>query len=341
MSGALVSAAGVNFWGLLCVATDDSTTPAIINATLTINQSAHTFSFTAPPGTGSAAIFQSTVGVGPGSAQGYGTDANNVAQPSYTTTFKVNVKTAAGLRVLAANAQAMPPFGETVEQDATFGWANPVNAMIRSRASSAGPSGLQFSVVDCAVGRGAQGTLGRLANINDYYPSSHGPWGPGGVGFGVTQPGHFCTGGRYFWGDTHPVEVALWLADGTKLAYAQGGGVGANISVATFASPVALTPGTKYCITCYDLYVHDGSHPDYPTFWFYAGTGTAGLIDMSLFMPYGGNETVPLGPFSVLCDFLGGSSPADVYGLGGYGGSTNSVPTNSNTYWYPIEPTLV
>lgn len=204
-----------------------------------------------------------------------------------------------------------------------------------------GPSALAFSVVDCAVGRGAQGSSG-MGSIEVDFPGS-GPWSPAGVGFGVTQAGHFCTGARYFWGDTHPLEIALWRADGTKLAIAAGGGgVGGGIATASFASPVALTPGTKYCITFLDTYVHGVGNPDYATFWYYAGTGHAGMIDMSQFMPYGGNETVSIGPFAVLCDFLGTSQPNRIYGLGGFHtGGGNVVPFDGNTYWYPIEPMLI
>jgi len=118
VNGALATPAGARFWSVVCISTDDSTTAAIVNATLTVNQGAKTFQFTAQ-GAGSAYIFSSTVGI-----LGLGLDANGTVQPSYSVTFKVNVKTAHGFRVLAE--------GETFEQDSTHGWVAVLNAAIRS-----------------------------------------------------------------------------------------------------------------------------------------------------------------------------------------------------------------
>ena len=118
VNGALVSSAGANFWSVTCIATDDANTVAAVNATLSVNQGAKTFSFTSLTAP-SAYIFQSVVGI-----SGLGIDANGAPQPSFTTTFKVNVKTAGGRRVLAA--------GEQFEQDAVHGWINEINAAIRA-----------------------------------------------------------------------------------------------------------------------------------------------------------------------------------------------------------------
>ena len=118
VNGALASAAGANFWAVTCIATDDSTTAAAINATLSINQTNKTFSFTSSAA-GSAMIFSSTVGI-----SGIGLDANGQFQPAFSTTFKVNVKTAHGFRVIAA--------GEKFEQDAVNGWIVEMNAAIRA-----------------------------------------------------------------------------------------------------------------------------------------------------------------------------------------------------------------
>jgi hypothetical protein len=117
VNGALASPAGALYWSLVCTATDESNTAAAINATLSVNQGAKTFSFTAP-GVGSSVICTSTVGV-----KGLGLDANGVWQPSFSTTFKVNVKAGNGLRVLA--------FNELLEQS-SFGWLSELNAGIRS-----------------------------------------------------------------------------------------------------------------------------------------------------------------------------------------------------------------
>lgn len=118
VNGALASSAGANFWGVTCIATDDSTTAAAINATLVINQGPKTFSFTSGAA-GTGYIFSSTVGV-----VGLGLDANGVLQPSFSITFKVNVKTAHGFRVIAA--------GEKFEQDTVNGWIAEMNAAIRA-----------------------------------------------------------------------------------------------------------------------------------------------------------------------------------------------------------------
>lgn len=116
---ALVSSAGANFWSIAAIATDDSNTAAAINATMVVNQGAKTATFTAPA-LGSAVIFQSQVGV-----SGLGLDANGAPQAAYTATFKVNVKTTHGFRVLAA--------GEKLEQDAVNGWIVELNAVIRNQ----------------------------------------------------------------------------------------------------------------------------------------------------------------------------------------------------------------
>jgi hypothetical protein len=118
VNGALANTTGVEYWSLSVISTDDTNTVAAVAATLTVNQTAKTFSFTAP-GLGSAVILQSVVGV-----KGLGLDANGVFQSSFVTTFKVNVLTSNGFRVFAAN--------EGSEQDPTFGWTKIVNAVIRA-----------------------------------------------------------------------------------------------------------------------------------------------------------------------------------------------------------------
>lgn len=128
---ALASTAGANYWFLSCIDTDDTNVAATINASLSINLTAKTATFTAPAGAGSAVLFMSTVGVASGSALGAGLDANFVVQPSYTTTFKVNVPTSGGQHVLCTQ--------ETFEQSATFGWIVEVNALIRSSSSFVAP----------------------------------------------------------------------------------------------------------------------------------------------------------------------------------------------------------
>jgi hypothetical protein len=115
---ALANPAGANFWSCSCTSTDDTQSASSVQATVALNLSAKTGTVTIPAVQGTAYIFTSTVGV-----KALGVDANGVTQPSYTTTFKVNVPLGNGLNVLAA--------GETLEQVTTFGWIQEVNAAIR------------------------------------------------------------------------------------------------------------------------------------------------------------------------------------------------------------------
>jgi len=115
---ALASAAGANFWSVSVISTDETNTVAAVAATLTVNPTTKTATFTAPAAAGSCVILQSTVGV-----RAPGVDANGQTQPGYTTTTQINVPTAGGGRVLAAN--------EAAELDPTFGWISKVNALVR------------------------------------------------------------------------------------------------------------------------------------------------------------------------------------------------------------------
>ena len=128
---ALADTAGVRQWNLSCVSTDELNVAATVTAGLAINLATKTAVFTAPAGLGSALIFQSVINGG--------VDLNGVAQPSYTTTFKVSVLTASSLRVVA--------FNESLENSAAFGWTNIINNTIRNYTGSAASAGagLTFS----------------------------------------------------------------------------------------------------------------------------------------------------------------------------------------------------
>lgn len=114
----LANITGAQFWAVSCTSTDETTTPAAVNATLTVNLTTKKATFTST-GAGTALIFTSTVGV-----TGLGLDANGKVNLAYTTTFKVNIKAANGNRVLAAN--------ETVEQNSSDGWLAVVNPLLRT-----------------------------------------------------------------------------------------------------------------------------------------------------------------------------------------------------------------
>jgi hypothetical protein len=125
VNGALANAAGANFWSVAITNTDETNAVATVQATLTVNQLAKTFSFTAPSTLGSAVQITSIVGVA-----GLGLDANGKVNPAFTTTTKVNVLTSASTRVAHTN--------ETTEQDATFGWDSILNDAARQLGATAG-----------------------------------------------------------------------------------------------------------------------------------------------------------------------------------------------------------
>lgn len=122
---ALASTAGAAFWSIHATTTDELNDATTVDATIDVDMGAKTATCTAPAGLGSAVIFTSVVGV-----DGLGLDADRVRQPSYTTTFKVNVRTAGGLAVIALD--------ETFEQSADFGWISEQNAIIRSAGGGSG-----------------------------------------------------------------------------------------------------------------------------------------------------------------------------------------------------------
>lgn len=153
--------AGVRYWSVLCTATDELNTPAAVNATLTINQTTKTATCTLSAVLGSAYIFTSTVGI-----NGLGLDANSVQQPSFSTTFKVNVKASNAARVLAEN--------ETFEQSAAAGWCAVINPALRAGVSvpiSIGSTGFAHvtgGVIDAnarAVNLASNGTGGDVTGI--------------------------------------------------------------------------------------------------------------------------------------------------------------------------------
>jgi len=115
---ALANTAGANYWSIAATSTDETNSASSINSTLSVNQTTKTATFTAPAA-GSAVIFTSTVGI-----KGLGLDANGEVNAAFTTTFKVNVKSANNSRVIAVD--------ETFEQDATYGWASVINPTLRA-----------------------------------------------------------------------------------------------------------------------------------------------------------------------------------------------------------------
>ena len=128
---ALVDTGGVSQWNITCLYTDELNSAATVNGTLSVNLVTKTATFTAPGGLGSSLIFQSQIN--------NGRDVNGVVQAGYTTTFKVAVLTATGLRVAA--------FNETLEDNASFGWVGMFNNAARNYTGSTASAGagLTFS----------------------------------------------------------------------------------------------------------------------------------------------------------------------------------------------------
>ena len=112
---ALADATGVSTWALTCLYTDETTTPAAINALLSVNGTTKTATFT-PPATGQAYIFQSTINGG--------LNANGQADASLVTTFKVATLSTFGTFVVASN--------ETVEHGSS-GWLPVLNDACRGK----------------------------------------------------------------------------------------------------------------------------------------------------------------------------------------------------------------
>lgn len=134
VNGALASTAGVRFFAVTVTACDELNTVAALQATLSVNQSAKTFSLTAPGSTGSAVIVRVQVGI-----NGLMLDANSQYQASFAQTFKINVTTGAGLRVVAV--------GELTEQDPAFGSVSITNQAARNAGGGGGGAvGGQFNL---------------------------------------------------------------------------------------------------------------------------------------------------------------------------------------------------
>lgn len=202
---------------------------------------------------------------------------------------------------------------------------------VQSVILGASPSGLALSIVDIATGAGAAGLNKTAFTANLAYTA--------GVGFGVTQAGHVCTGARLYWGGASAgLTVSVWNQAGSRLATATILNPPVGVMAIPFASPLALVPGTKYAITVVD----DSPGPPNgvsPFTWFYNGA-TSGTAPMGSFLPStepSGNGTTQLGPFVVAVNFFGSSTPNDIFGLVTSVGG-DSVPTQGSTQWIPIEP---
>jgi hypothetical protein len=141
----LASQVDVDAWLIECITTDDTSDAGTVYASLTIDSTNKTATFTAPADTGKAYRFRSRVNGG--------IDRNGVAAPSYSTTFCLYTLVD-GRRVMAAD--------ESTEGDSTFGWIKWINDMIRNFGSAAvtpgGSNGhVQFN---------ATGTLGGDAGFS-------------------------------------------------------------------------------------------------------------------------------------------------------------------------------
>ena len=130
---ALVTPAGVGAWSITCTSTDELGSTSTTNATTSVNMAAKTATFQVPATLGSKLIFTSTVGV-----SSLGRDGNGILQPTYTTTFAVNVAT-----------------NEGTEQS-PFGWISEVNDFIRAAAAAGITAG---AVAGAGLWHSTAGTL--------------------------------------------------------------------------------------------------------------------------------------------------------------------------------------
>lgn len=186
-------------------------------------------------------------------------------------------------------------------------------------ASVLNVSNLFVSIVDIVNGQGAGGLVNSAGSQTQ------------AVGFGPTQAGHSCTGGRFIWaGPATTIKVSLWDATATRVANVSVAVSGAGTYIATFASAVALVAGESYAIAMWDT---AGAHF---TTYNGAATGTGHLGD---FMPIG-SIAVLSGPYIEYVPssvFAGTGSAATIYGMQSAG---DTIPngTGSGTVWSPIEP---
>lgn len=111
---ALADPSGANVWTLVCIATDDSNSSDVVNATVNINATNKTATFTSPIGL-SSLIFESVVNGG--------VDINGRTLDSLRSRFKVCVPQS-NLRLAVV--------GETLEHDTKFGWTPLFNGVTKA-----------------------------------------------------------------------------------------------------------------------------------------------------------------------------------------------------------------
>lgn len=123
----LADLTGVSTWSIECIGADETTSASTTTSALSINSTTKTATFTAGTA-GKSYIFRSIVNGG--------VDVNGTAQPTWTTTFKIGVPTAAGYIVGAV--------GETLEHSSTYGATGIINQIIRATAAPAGGVGIDI-----------------------------------------------------------------------------------------------------------------------------------------------------------------------------------------------------
>lgn len=119
----LASTVDVSTWLIECATTDDTSSASSVTASLSVDSTLRTATFTAPAA-GKAYRFRSRVN--------NGLDVNGVADPALETTFCVYTLTSGSRRVIAAD--------ETTEGNATFGWIAWINDLIRNPTAGSGTS---------------------------------------------------------------------------------------------------------------------------------------------------------------------------------------------------------
>jgi len=185
VSVALASSFGVSSWTLTCTGTDDLNAAATINASIVVNTSTFTATYTHPSTNGSKVILQSTIN--------NGVDINGRPLASYSTT--------AAAYSLANSGYAVGAQNETIETNASFGWLPIVNNLARNAPSGPigpGPTGTHIGSAGFTYQAGTTGFTGPsqlsfcITDSQAIYFDSNllvsGQSGAQGVFFGVYGP---------------------------------------------------------------------------------------------------------------------------------------------------------
>ncbi len=227
----LVDQSRVDSWLIECVTTDDTSDADVVTASLAIDTTNRTATFTAPSDEGKAYRFRSRVNGG--------VSLDGTVQSTYETTFCLYT-TVDDRRVLAAD--------ESTEGDETFGWIVWINDMIRNFSSAGGSVAAAGSQGQIQINNG--GVLGAGAGYLDANGTLRlGEGAPSGIT--IFTSGNIPSGIHKFFANNPSgtcIVGAYCGASGTAQAFSllealnYGGGAAATTGIRLFAFPTAVTP---------------------------------------------------------------------------------------------------